>query len=269
MKKLTALISLLILIKSSSLFSQNDTVRVYPNGSYFVSYLVDTKDAVIAPIKWKPLEWAAFGAVAGLTFLSYQYDAEIQKYFQSRQTDLGKNISQHGFEPFGSGVYSMPLMGIFYAQGAIWKNQRSKKVALMGVKAYLVAGLLVNIPKITIGRHRPYQDTPSDPNQFEGPITFSYKSFPSGHTTAAFAVATVIASEYQSTIWVPILSYTVAAMSGMSRIYDNKHWASDVVFGAALGWSIGKLVHRSTAWKIKTVPIVGSEQMGLSLNYQF
>ncbi|MBN2669288.1 MAG: phosphatase PAP2 family protein [Bacteroidales bacterium] len=245
-----------------------DTLKVYPNGSYFLSYFKDAKDIAIAPIKWDKKEWLIAGGVVGATLLANQYDKQIQNYFQNRQTVLGQNISAHGFEPWGSGLYTFPTLGLFYLQGAIFKNQDSKKVALLGVKAYVLSGIFVQIPKYLINRHRPYNDNPSIPNQFDGPNAPFYKSFPSGHTTSAFAVAAVIASEYRSTIWVPIVSYTLASFMGLSRIYDNKHWASDVLFGAAFGWAIGKLVYHSNHWKIKTIPVVSHDSASLHFSIQ-
>ncbi len=239
------------------------------DGKYFKSYLTDTKDIVIAPIHWSGKEWMAASAVVGGTILLYQYDKDIQEYFQARQTPLGENISKHIFEPMGSGVYSLPAMALFYGQGLIWKNERSKKVALMGVKAYILSGLLVTFPKVLFNRHRPYHDNPADPTIWEGPSLPLYKSFPSGHTTTVFAIAAVVASEYKETVWVPIVSYSLAGLTGISRMYDNKHWSSDVFFAAAFGWSIGKLIQASSKWNIQTAPMVTPESAGIYLNYKF
>ena len=73
-------------------------------------------------------------------------------------------------------------------------------------------------------------------------------SFPSGHTTVAFGVATVIATEYADKPAIPIIAYTLAGLVGLSRINDNEHWASDIIFSAPLGWAVGKLVARQRNW---------------------
>jgi membrane-associated phospholipid phosphatase len=83
----------------------------------------------------------------------------------------------------------------------------------------------------------PFYKTPKDPN---GRTTNS--SFPSGHTTVAFAAATVFAMEYHNKPLVPILAYSAATLIGLSRIAENKHWATDVLTGAAVGYLTGKLV---------------------------
>ena len=97
---------------------------------------------------------------------------------------------------------------------------------------------------------------------FRGP-SFSLKhgstAFPSGHTTAAFAAATVFAQEYRDRLWVSILSYSAASLIGLSRITENAHWASDVFAGAALGYVTGLQVvrnyHRYAYLKNHTTPV--------------
>jgi membrane-associated phospholipid phosphatase len=63
-----------------------------------------------------------------------------------------------------------------------------------------------------------------------------------GHTTLAFAAATVYAMEYRNKPLIPVLAYTAASLIGLSRITENKHWATDVVAGAALGYLSGRQV---------------------------
>lgn len=61
-------------------------------------------------------------------------------------------------------------------------------------------------------------------------------SFPSGHTANVFAGAALLATEYgQDNPWVPFAAYGVASGVGLMRIANNKHYISDVLFGAGLG----------------------------------
>lgn len=61
-------------------------------------------------------------------------------------------------------------------------------------------------------------------------------SFPSGHTATAFMCATMLHKEYGCVSpWYSIGGYTVATLTGVSRILNNKHWISDVVTGAGIG----------------------------------
>ena len=70
----------------------------------------------------------------------------------------------------------------------------------------------------------------------------SFDAFPSGHTAAAFSIATVFATQYNSTAAVPIISYSMATLVGVSRLTEHQHWASDVFVGGLIGYACGKQV---------------------------
>jgi membrane-associated phospholipid phosphatase len=77
----------------------------------------------------------------------------------------------------------------------------------------------------------------------------NFRSFPSGHTTAAFAAAAAVTNE--TVRWWPKWQWAIgtamfggATMLGLSRMYNNRHWASDVVLGAAIGTFAGDKVVR-------------------------
>jgi undecaprenyl-diphosphatase len=109
-------------------------------------------------------------------------------------------------------------------------------------RAVLVSGEITALAKGTVGRARPFA-APGDPDVFSpgrGFLNGSLASFPSGHTSAAFATATVLARELhpQSRALRWLLNTALcggAAFVGYSRIYSQQHWPSDVVAGAALG----------------------------------
>jgi len=65
-------------------------------------------------------------------------------------------------------------------------------------------------------------------------------SMPSGHTIAAFSIATIVARRYGNHRWVPYVSYGMAALVGFSRLTLSAHFVSDVFVGAALGYSVGR-----------------------------
>ena len=71
------------------------------------------------------------------------------------------------------------------------------------------------------------------------PFSGSDNSFPSGHATQAFAVASVI-SAHSDQVWVSVTAYTIAGLVGFSRIYHNAHWTSDVTAGALIGTFVGR-----------------------------
>jgi membrane-associated phospholipid phosphatase len=73
-----------------------------------------------------------------------------------------------------------------------------------------------------------------------GSFLGSNGGFPSGHTIAAFSVATVVARRYGNHRWVPYAAYGMAALVGFSRVSLSAHYLSDVFVGAALGYSISR-----------------------------
>jgi membrane-associated phospholipid phosphatase len=104
----------------------------------------------------------------------------------------------------------------------------------------------VGTVKVVVGRARPFVD-------IDNPVNFGfmrglkddrYRSMPSGHTAGAFALASVVSSEtvrwWPDSRWiVGSVVYGAAALTGVSRMYTNDHWASDVIIGAAIGTIVG------------------------------
>lgn len=134
-----------------------------------------------------------------------------------------------------------------YAFGRIAKNHRAADLGLHGTEALLIGSQLGNLLKGVVGRARPYLNvnSPHDYQTFRGFSKGSdYRSFPSGHTIAAFAAASSVTSEtkrwWPKSFWIigPVM-YGGAAAVGWSRMFNNKHWASDVITGAAIGTFAG------------------------------
>ncbi len=251
---------------------QDTTAGLYRfNKKYLVSYWHDTKTIVAEPFHWKAKQWSVFASVAGVSVITYVYDKEIYDFFQRNRTQTTESISKYAIEPWGSGLYSLPLLAGIYLAGI--HNNRHRNVALTGLKAYLISGGAVQIAKYIFHRHRPGDDDPPNPYLWEGPFPFTtdYTSFPSGHTTAAFAVASVLAYGYRDKIWVGLTSYTIATLVGISRIHDGKHWPTDVIGGAALGTFIGITLSKinltaNPKFAINPIPMQGG--CGLSVAYR-
>jgi hypothetical protein len=69
-------------------------------------------------------------------------------------------------------------------------------------------------------------------------------SFPSGHTATAFVAAEFLHQEYgEKSAWISIGGYGMASLIGLARVYNNKHWVSDVVAGAGIGVLSVKIVY--------------------------
>ena len=234
---------------------------------YLSSYWYDTKVIVKEPFHWKARQWSAFAGVVGMGVIAYAYDQEIHDFFTQNSSHASETISKYIVEPWGSGLYSLPLLAGIYLTGG--GESRHRRIALTGLKAYLLSGGAAIVSKHLFHRHRPNDDDPPDPRMWEGPFPFTtnYTSFPSGHTTTAFAIATVLAMGYHDKFWVGMTSYTLASLVALSRIHDGQHWGSDVVAGAALGFFIGATLSKVNLKKVKVSPAAFRGGHGVKLTW--
>jgi hypothetical protein len=131
---------------------------------------------------------------------------------------------------------------LVYIVGRIAKKPDLADIAFHSTEAVLVSSIFLTLVRGSLGRSRPYV-TPDDPTHFkafEGFKQFEYRSFPSIHASANFAVAAVISSEMKrrwpgKARWVPPVLYTAATLPTISRLYLRRHWMSDLVLGSFVG----------------------------------
>ena len=149
----------------------------------------------------------------------------------------------------GSLLAGAGLYGIGRADG----QRRLQALGLHSVESMLIADVIGGTIKLVAGRARPYVniENPADFQLFRGFSGHAYQSFPSGHTINAFAFASTVTRETQfwwphSAWYVGTVMYGGAALMGASRIYNNQHWASDVIGGAAMGTLVGIKVVKYT-----------------------
>jgi membrane-associated phospholipid phosphatase len=247
---------LLFCITISETFSQSaDTletkIKFLP---YFKSGFKDAGEILISPLHWKKKEWLTFGATAATTAFLFGQDKKIQNFFQDRRSVALNSVTKYLLEPWGDEYpyqcYTIMSLSLLFLEGFAFDNPKNKKIALLGLKAYYVTGALVYLPKFLGGRHRPYQDNPGDPLLWDGPGFSKHVSFFSGHTAVSFSVATIISLSYKDQTWLPYITYGIASLVGLSRIYDDKHWASDVFTGAVFGYFAGRLIFKHNNLKI-------------------
>lgn len=266
---LSIIIILSINVKTIRCQSSDFTKYSYkPDGNYFKSYWTATKKIATGPIRWKKKEWIISGTVfvAGATL--YIFDDEIRKVFQKNTNNTLDAASKYVFEPWGSGLYPAVLFGGYYLYGLAAKDHKARQIALGGTQAFVMAAVTSQVVKHLFHRHRPSQDTPPNPYLWEGPFKgWNYTAFPSGHTTAAFAIASLMQKVYKDKVWVGVLSYGLATGVGLSRVYDNVHWPSDVLIGAALGYAIGQSVYSIMSEDSKFTMGI-SDTGGISLAYR-
>jgi membrane-associated phospholipid phosphatase len=188
-------------------------------------------------------------AFVGGTIAMLPLDKQLALKLQdSVKTGFLKNASR-GVELIASpGAYV--IGGGLYVIGRLGKWDRVADLGWHGSEAVFVAEGVTYALKGVAGRARPFLshgNSPHDFNLMKGFTSGDYSSFPSGHTSTAFAAAAAVTNEasrwWPGKTWVVgTLMYGGATTVGLSRMYHNKHWASDVVLGAAIGTFSGRKV---------------------------
>lgn len=196
--------------------------------------------------------WLALGFVAGTAAMApldvalagALQDSTLQVHGELRR--LAGALRFLGFP--GTAIIGASMYGV----GRIANLPPLAAVGLHGTEAVVVSYAFVWSGKNLLGRARPYND-PEQPFDFGFGRGFrggtAYRSFPSGHSAAAFAAAAAVTAEMrviwpEATPYVAGILYPGAVLVGVSRMYHNRHWASDVVAGAAIGTFSGLKVVR-------------------------
>lgn len=174
---------------------------------------------------------AFFGAVpvVGLAFL---LDAPAQRWAAHVQTQVA-DILVGVLNPIGSGVTLLVVcMALAILCGARGRG-RACAAGWLSALAFVAAGLAEYTLKHVVGRPRPAVGTTLAAVEFD--------SFPSGHATSVFAVATVLGAFYPRLRW-PL--YAVAGAIALGRVYLSRHYLSDIVAGALIGLVVASLLLR-------------------------
>ena len=137
-------------------------------------------------------------------------------------------------------------LGVAFLTGWAFGHEPTRQASLHVLESVVASAAVVSGIKFMAGRARPFEDR--DPWNYgvgQGFDGHGFRSFPSGHTSQAFVLAASIQGELrehwgiQST-WLGASLYSAAALTGLSRVYHDRHWASDVIMGAAVGTLVGR-----------------------------
>jgi membrane-associated phospholipid phosphatase len=204
------------------------------------------------PFHLEKKDWHHIGEFAVVaTGLSFADEAIQQQALQWRNESptlrkISGTVTQTG------GLYEFYILGGLGLYSFTSKNEKLRTSVLLATQAYITSAVVTDVLKRVTGRQRPYihdlRENEPEP-RFHGllgqrkiaPALKSNNSFPSGHTTVAFAAATVFAMQYKDHPVIPVIAYSLAGLTGISRITENQHWATDVLAGAAVGILSGRL----------------------------
>ena len=169
-------------------------------------------------------------------------NVQANRFFENASNDV-RILADPGGVIIGLSTYGVGRL-------AKWKNVAD--FGLHTTEAISVAGLTTVILRGVAGRSRPFVVGDTSPQDFRfgrGFHDHDFQSFPSGHVASAFAFASTVTSESQrwwphhAWIVAPVM-YGAATLAGVSRMYNDRHWASDIISGAAIGTFSGIKVVR-------------------------
>lgn len=203
-------------------------------------------------------------ATAGATiaFLT-AYDEPTSHTFQ-------RNYSDSHFlafsNTFGSQKVILPASVALFGSSLLTNNSRFQDAAFTSLQSVLMTAVTVGAGKFLFARDRPFKN--------DGPYDFDFMtsgqtSFPSGHTSRAFAFVTPWIMYYPNPLTYSLL--VIPAGTAVARIAEGKHWLSDVAAGAAIGFSMGYYLSRRHLGKenIQITPSFGETHAALSVSFKF
>jgi hypothetical protein len=234
---------------------------------------LDQKDMWSSPLRIHTMEdavpWILIGAGTAGLIASDRWSAR-QLPNTVDQVSISHDVSQ-----LGAGYTIVPIAAGFYIGGAFAHNEKARETGILGAEAIIDATVVAEVFKVTMRRQRPL-DGDGKGDFFQGG-----SSFPSGHAAVSWALASVVAHEYNENVWYPVAAYGLASLVSLSRLSGQNHFPSDVFVGSALGWFTGRYVfkthvdhaiHRRPESKLsqlrpQVIPLFDSDGKGVLLSW--
>jgi membrane-associated phospholipid phosphatase len=218
------------------IFYPGDTERLKPLGrKLLLNILLDQKEIFTSPFHMNrrnaPIWLLSAGAIGGLIAADHHIANSFEN--SSGQVRWGGRISN-----IGASYTLVPLVAGYYGYG-VWKDHaKAREIGVLGTESLVDSLIVAGVLKEVAQRRRPDQ---TDAGEFwEGGT-----SFPSGHAMQVWSIASLVAHEYHHNPIVAVTAYSLAGIVSAARIAAQKHFASDVVAGGAMGWFIGRYVYKT------------------------
>ncbi|PKL81644.1 MAG: hypothetical protein CVV24_14210 [Ignavibacteriae bacterium HGW-Ignavibacteriae-3] len=231
-------LSLLItMLYGHALFAQEPTLpdSIKVNKYNFAQFANETWGFIKQPTKWDGGDYLKLGMLGAATFLVMQTDEPIRR-FLNLDKKYAKSVPIEFGDVWGELYFTEILFGGFSIYALYSGDKTSHKIAFEIAQATLYTFLINGSLKYIIGRARPYLE---QGNQVYSPFSKydnpDHQSIPGGHTGITMALTTVL-SRNAKPLWLKILAYVPAGLSVIGRVYLDRHWASDVFFGGAIGY---------------------------------
>jgi membrane-associated phospholipid phosphatase len=231
---------------------------------------------------------AVLGAGLGGSLALMGSDARIARRLQGERyqengryqdvSSVAGNVNEKSL--FATGLVTYGVAKLVHAP------RTTTDIAWHTTESIFIASATSTVIRGVLGRSRPFVTADSDAYDYKPGKGFGelrYRAYPSIHAASAFAAAASLTAETaqhsRRAAWVVgPLAYSLAALPGLARMYEDKHWASDVLMGAALGavsgWATVRYHHHRPGNKldrtfIGAMPIVADREMGMAWHFSF
>ena len=195
-----------------------------------------------SPLNYEEDEWNDVIKVTAATSLSFLIDKEVKKFMLDvkHRSDFQDKISKID-RYYGNTRSAVIIIGGTFFTGLVIGNNEIMNAGIMLSESVIFSNIITQSLKMLTGRERP--DETNNNFHFIGPnLGFDkFQALPSGHSTTSFAISTVAAG-LTDNVYLKILFYSPAFLTSLSRIYNNRHWLSDVLLGGLVGYYTGKKV---------------------------
>ena len=240
-------------------------------GSDIQTAVVDGFHLLISPTKFSNKDLLLTGGAVLSTGAIMPFDEDVRKYAKRNHSDFNDKIMDAG-KAYGNVLSPIIIGGSIYSYGLFLKNENVRTTGRMVIESVVYAGAITTVIKTLFGRSRPFVE---DGNHFYKFMQFNndHTSFPSGHSTIAFAISSVLSNRINNT-YASICLYTIAGLTSVSRVYHDDHWASDVFLGSAIGYFVGNFISKNSGIlytdKNKKVTLILQPTLsGLNCNLRF
>ena len=193
------------------------------------------KYSYLRPLDWEKKDFLTAGGVVLGTAVVFLADEEANRFFTGQRDDIPKTVRDFGWY-FGSPQNNYGITGSVYLFGLLTNNEKVRKTGVLMIASATSAGIIQSISKTIVGRARP--DFEKGNHHFK-PFANSpsYRSFPSGHTVLSFTTAYSIGKQFKNP-WIKSGIYAVGMIAPVSRLWEGKHWLTDVGLSMALSIAV-------------------------------
>lgn len=194
-----------------------------------------------SPSRWDSGDWVTAGLITGGLAASTLFEEDLRQSIQGSRGRVGDVLERVGYW-YGTPWVTVPATLLTYGAGVAFDSGGMRDTGMMMMDVLLLVGLVQQPARMIAGRARPELG--------EGHFSFrpfttrnDRASFVSGHAWSAFGISNIVARQIDQG-WAYVTFFSLAGISGWSRLYADKHWLSDVLAGSILGY-----LSSTTIWK--------------------